>query len=302
MIGQRNRNHSHANALPPGGRHNGRCALLVQQAIADPHVGRRDQFGSHGHCLHRATDTVTGLLGVHPSSARMLLLLGVDDQAPTPASTGRFITAHSRSSEHLSRCPTRPKSLRREGERLAGAECHEVHAFVVPPEDPGPVTMRSPHRRERGLARTNRTAANGSVSLPTTSVCRARHEVLKWWRCSPGVVLSRRRNVRFIVSGVPKPQVRAICSIELPVVSSNRQADSSRTVSTWSAAVMPSSALNTRVKCRSERLIWRARAGTERSSSRWSRIQDSRSRTGWVSVPCAARSDENWACPPDRCR
>ena len=35
-----------------------------------------------------------------------------------------------------------------------------------------------------------------------------------------------------MVSGVPNPQVRAICSIELPVVSSNRQADSSRTVST----------------------------------------------------------------------
>ena len=65
-----NRNNSPANALPAGGRDNGRCALLVQHAIADPHVGRRDQFGSHAHCLHRATDsdTVTSLLGVDPSS------------------------------------------------------------------------------------------------------------------------------------------------------------------------------------------------------------------------------------------
>src|SRR6476469_6518163 len=35
-------------ALPAGRRHHRRCTLLVQHAIADPHVGRRDQFGSHG--------------------------------------------------------------------------------------------------------------------------------------------------------------------------------------------------------------------------------------------------------------
>ena len=65
MIGQRDRHHSPADALPAGRRHDRRCTLLVQHAIADPHVGRRDQFGSHGHCLHRATDsdTVTSLLG-----------------------------------------------------------------------------------------------------------------------------------------------------------------------------------------------------------------------------------------------
>lgn len=43
------------------------------------------------------------------------------------------------------------------------------------------------------------------------------------------MVLSRLRNVRFMVSGVPKPQVLAICSMVLLVVSSSRQADSSRT-------------------------------------------------------------------------
>ena len=48
----------------------------------------------------------------------------------------------------------------------------------------------------------------------------------KWWRCSPGVVSSRRRKVRFIVSGVPKPQALAICSMVLFVVSSRRHADS----------------------------------------------------------------------------
>jgi len=97
MIGQRNRNHSPANALPPGGRHNGRCTLLVQHAIADPHVGRRDQFRSHGHCLHRATDTdtVTSLRGCEsfidcshmnaPLPPRMVLLHGVDNQVrPNP--------------------------------------------------------------------------------------------------------------------------------------------------------------------------------------------------------------------------
>ena len=64
MIGQRNRNNSPANALPAGGRHDGRCTLLVQHAIADPYIGRGDQFSSHGHYLHRATDTAigTGLL------------------------------------------------------------------------------------------------------------------------------------------------------------------------------------------------------------------------------------------------
>ena len=63
-----------------------------------------------------------------------------------------------------------------------------------------------------------------------------------------------------MVSGVPKPQVLAICSMVLLVVSSSRQADSSRTASTWSAAVAPTSALKTRVNCRSERLICRASA------------------------------------------
>ena len=64
-----------------------------------------------------------------------------------------------------------------------------------------------------------------------------------------------------MVSGVPKPQVLAICSMVLLVVSRSRHADSSRTASTWSAAVTPTSALKTRVNCRSERLICRASAG-----------------------------------------
>ena len=46
-----------------------------------------------------------------------------------------------------------------------------------------------------------------------------------------------------MVSGVPKPQVLAICSMVLLVVSSSRHADSSRTASTWSAAVAPTCGL-----------------------------------------------------------
>ena len=42
-----------------------------------------------------------------------------------------------------------------------------------------------------------------------------------------------------MVSGVPKPQVLAIWPIDRLVVSSSLQADSSRTASTWSAAVTP---------------------------------------------------------------
>src|SRR4051795_4643038 len=88
--------------------------------------------------------------------------------------------------------------------------------------------------------------------------------------------------------------------MELFVVSRSRQADSMRTVSTWSAAVIPTCALKSRVNWRSERLTCRASAGTERSSVRWSRNQESRSRTGRLSAVCPARINENWACPPDR--
>ena len=77
MIGQRDRHNAPANALPAGRCHDHQCTLLVQHTIADSHVGRWIQFGSHGHCLHRATDsdtvtrdsdTVTSLLGsnLHP--------------------------------------------------------------------------------------------------------------------------------------------------------------------------------------------------------------------------------------------
>jgi len=65
--------------------------LLVQHAaITDSHVCRRDEFRSHGHCLHRVNDSdVTVLLGSNlhrcdtrarsPPRARILLLLDIDD-------------------------------------------------------------------------------------------------------------------------------------------------------------------------------------------------------------------------------
>jgi len=67
MIGQCDRHHAPADALPAGRRHHRRCTPLVQYVVADSHVGRRDQFGSHGHCLHRTTDSdaATSLLKLH---------------------------------------------------------------------------------------------------------------------------------------------------------------------------------------------------------------------------------------------
>jgi len=59
MIGQCDRHHTPAHALPAGRRHHRRCTQLVQYVVADSHVGRRDQFGSHGHCLHRTTDSAS---------------------------------------------------------------------------------------------------------------------------------------------------------------------------------------------------------------------------------------------------
>ena len=66
MVGQRDGHDATADALPAGRCHDSRCTLLVQHAIADPHVGSRDQFGSHGLCLHLGTDidTVTSPLAV----------------------------------------------------------------------------------------------------------------------------------------------------------------------------------------------------------------------------------------------
>ena len=43
-------------------------------------------------------------------------------------------------------------------------------------------------------------------------------------------------------------------------------------------------------------------AATDRSSVRWSRNQGRRSRTGSVTAACPARSAENCAWPPERCR
>ncbi len=146
MIGQRDRNNSLANALPAGGRHHGRCALLVQQAIADPHVGRRDQFGSHGDCLHRATDsgTVTSLLGFIPSSiahtwmfpspARMVLLPGVDDHSPTAPSARNHDPSTQPTSARAQ--PARSSRLRIRGNRQFGR--------AIPSTSEAPNAMRGP--------------------------------------------------------------------------------------------------------------------------------------------------------------
>src|SRR5664280_1816670 len=79
MIGQCDRHHAPADALPAGRRHPRRCTPLVQYVVADSHLGRRDQFGSHGHCLHRTTDSdaATSLLKLHT--------LGCDLRAWTPS-------------------------------------------------------------------------------------------------------------------------------------------------------------------------------------------------------------------------
>jgi hypothetical protein len=133
MIGQRNRNNSPANALPAGGRHDGRCALLVQQTIADPHVGRRDQFGSHGHCLHRAinTGTVTSLLGFIPSS------IAYHGWSPPPPGW----CCHPAST-------TKPDRARRPGSRPFDAA-----NLAVGPTSPSITGSRSGWNRQFGRAR-----------------------------------------------------------------------------------------------------------------------------------------------------
>ena len=57
--------HAPADALPAGRRHDCGRTMPVRDAIADPHICRGGQFGSHGHYRHWATDsdTVTSVLG-----------------------------------------------------------------------------------------------------------------------------------------------------------------------------------------------------------------------------------------------
>src|SRR6478752_4322943 len=56
-VGQCDRHDAPANALPTGRRHHRRCTLLVEQAIADSDIRRRDQFGSHGFITYTGPPT-----------------------------------------------------------------------------------------------------------------------------------------------------------------------------------------------------------------------------------------------------